>query len=978
MHSKCRTPLISTVHFKRQLSSSPTLPRETTQLRALKLKPNPSLSLSTLGNTVSALHPGSTGFYPHALKISAKLGLLKEGKQLHSRMIKLGFNNVLPLQTQMLNLYVKCKQFSDAEKLFDQMRVRNLVTWNTMICKSNLCLGFSYFKKMLINKVGFDHISLNTLLHASSEVKGVVFGRELHCFIVKCGFLYDSFVSSALVHLYGECGLVEEARWVFDQVFCRDLVLWNVMVSCYALNSLTKEAFEVFDLMKKEGVKGDGYTFCSLLKSCCIWGFYELGRQVHSLIIKLCFDLDVPVASALRGDMEKVMELLREMRLQNFCPDELTMASIFQSCGVSSGSAELLQVHTYVIKNGFESFLSVTNSLIHAYSKCGNIDGALQYFVSVSEPDLVTWTSIIGAYSFLGHSKRSVIAFEKMLVAGVKPDQIAFLAILSACSHGGLVNEGLHYFNIMMNDYRIIPDSKHYTCLVDLLGRAGLLNEAFSFITSHPVACTPDTLGAFIGACSIHSNITLAKWAAEKLVVLEPNKPVNYTLISNIYASKGRWLDVERVRKMMTDCCDYKIPGCSWVSTSSSRSRNPSSGIRSTPDRSAYSPSFSSYTASTASRSGRNPVKVAARSIAGAFVACFTPPETDDSNNLKVSNEFGAPSGMPVSRFTASETSRMRGQNRGIYSNSTKERAPGSMKFTIEEIFKATRNFSPAFKIGQGGFGTVYKGKLDGGTLVAIKRAKKSVYDKHLGVEFQSEVTTLAQVEHLNLVRFYGYLEHGDERVVVVEYVPNGTLREHLDGVNGKELDFASRLDIAIDVAHAITYLHMYTDHPIIHRDIKSSNILLTEKLRAKVTDFGFARLAADTDSGATHVSTQVKGTAGYLDPEYLRTYQLTEKSDVYSFGVLLVELAMKKFTDGDAISTLDPRLELTAGINLALKKILELALQCLAPRRQIRPSMRRCGEVLWSIRKDFREQSALDFRSLSSNSQRSASVKEQ
>ncbi|KHG06913.1 hypothetical protein F383_00787 [Gossypium arboreum] len=314
-------------------------------------------------------------------------------------------------------------------------------------------------------------------------------------------------------------------------------------------------------------------------------------------------------------------------------------------------------------------------------------------------------------------------------------------------------------------------------------------------------------------------------------------------------------------------------------STSSSRSRNPSSGIRSTPDRSAFSPSFSSYTASTASRLGRNPVKVAARSIAGAFVACFTPPETDDSNNLKVSNEFGAPS-------ADSETSRMRGPNRGIYSNSTKERAPGSMKFTIEEIFKATRNFSPAFKIGQGGFGTVYKGKLDDGTLVAIKRAKKSVYDKHLGVEFQSEVTILAQVEHLNLVRFYGYLEHGDERVVVVEYVPNGTLREHLDGVNGKELDFASRLDIAID--------------------------------------------------------------------------------------------AMKKFTDGDAISTLDPRLELTAGINLALEKILELALQCLAPRRQSRPSMRRCGEVLWSIRKDFREQSALDFRSLSSNSQRSASVKEQ
>ncbi|XWS76997.1 hypothetical protein CRYUN_Cryun01aG0226200 [Craigia yunnanensis] len=430
-------------------------------------------------------------------------------------------------------------------------------------------------------------------------------------------------------------------------------------------------------------------------------------------------------------------------------------------------------------------------------------------------------------------------------------------------------------------------------------------------------------------------------------------------------------------------------------STTGSRSRNPSSGVRLTPDSS--SSSYSESSASQKSGSGRNLVTVAARSIAGAFVACFTPPETAGSKNFGVPDEFRAPSGSVASE-TSRTTSDRRGWNRGIYSNSTKEREPGSMKFTMEEIFKATRNFSPAFKIGQGGFGTVYKGRLDDGTFVAIKRAKKSVYDKQLGVEFQSEIRTLAQVDHLNLVKFYGYLEHGDERIVVVEYVPNGTLREHLDGVHGKVLDLAARLDIAIDVAHAITYLHMYTDHPIIHRDIKSSNILLTGKLRAKVADFGFARLAADTDSGATHVSTQVKGTAGYLDPEYLRTYQLTEKSDVYSFGVLLVELvtgrrpiepkrelreritakwAIKQFTDGDAISALDHRLELNAGTKLALEKILELALQCLAPHRQSRPGMRRCGEILWSIRKDYRELLALDFRSLSSNSQRSASVRE-
>ncbi|KAL1091446.1 hypothetical protein V6Z11_D07G157800, partial [Gossypium hirsutum] len=368
-------------------------------------------------------------------------------------------------------------------------------------------------------------------------------------------------------------------------------------------------------------------------------------------------------------------------------------------------------------------------------------------------------------------------------------------------------------------------------------------------------------------------------------------------------------------------------------SSCSSTSRNPSFGIRSTLDQFPYSP-ISSYSVSSSSRkigSGRNLVTLIARSIVGAFVDCFTPPEPDGYKKVGDSGEIRVPSVAPKASRAKSER---RGSNRGIYSNSTKEKGPGSMEFTMEEILKATRNFSPAFKIGQGGFGTVYKGRLDDGTFVAIKRAKQSVYEKHLGVEFQSEIRTLAQVEPLHLVKFCGYLEHGDERIVVVTYT----------SVHGKVLDLAARLNIAIDVAHAITYLHTYIDHPIIHRDIKSSNILLTEKLRAKVTDFGFARLAADIDSGATHVSTQVKGTAGYLDPEYLRTYQLTEKSDVYSFGILLVELvtgrrpiepkrepreritakwALKKFNDGDAISALDPRLQQTVGTNLALEKFI-------------------------------------------------------
>ncbi|KAL6130972.1 hypothetical protein ACLB2K_069350 [Fragaria x ananassa] len=433
------------------------------------------------------------------------------------------------------------------------------------------------------------------------------------------------------------------------------------------------------------------------------------------------------------------------------------------------------------------------------------------------------------------------------------------------------------------------------------------------------------------------------------------------------------------------------------------RRRNTSSDAGTTPDRLPYaSPAPSSYSNASSTASKSSAVAVAARSVVGVFVGCFTPPDTRSSASFADSSEeFKPPSVFSDNSGAGSERRRASGSSRGVYSstnNSRHERQAGNVKFTMDEIYRATKNFSPSVKIGQGGFGTVYKGTLEDGTSVAIKRAKKSVYDKHLGVEFQSEIQMLSQVEHLNLVKFYGYVEYEDEKVVVVEYVPNGTLRQHLDCMQGGILDLTARLDIAIDVAHAVTYLHMYTDHPIIHRDIKSSNILLTENLRAKVADFGFARLAADSDSGATHVSTQVKGTAGYLDPEYLRTYQLTDKSDVYSFGVLLVELvtgrrpiepkrelkeritakwAMKKFSDGDAILILDPRLEKNAANNLAIEKILELSLQCLAQRRQHRPSMKRCAEILWSIRKDYKEMLAPDFRSSSTRSQRSTSTRE-
>ncbi|XP_062207468.1 calmodulin-binding receptor-like cytoplasmic kinase 2 isoform X2 [Phragmites australis] len=277
-----------------------------------------------------------------------------------------------------------------------------------------------------------------------------------------------------------------------------------------------------------------------------------------------------------------------------------------------------------------------------------------------------------------------------------------------------------------------------------------------------------------------------------------------------------------------------------------------------------------------------------ARAIAGSCANCFAPRRS----KVEEGHEKPPVDGHDVSISSISRISSVSSTS----TNACKQRADNSQRkswqeqFSFQEIYMATSNFSEQNKIGLGNFGTVYQGKLKDGSIIAVKRATKNMYGGHLSAEFRSEIQTLSKVEHLNLVKFLGYVEYEDERLILVEYVNNGTLRQHLDGSRGEPLEFSHRLNIAIDIVHAIAYLHGYTDHPIIHRDIKSSNILLTQHLRAKVADFGFARLAPD-NTEATHVSTLVKGTAGYVDPEYLRTNQLTDRSDVYSFGVLLVEL---------------------------------------------------------------------------------------
>ncbi|KAM3378653.1 pentatricopeptide repeat-containing protein, mitochondrial [Capsicum galapagoense] len=561
----------------------------------------------------------------NALKISARTGNYDQGRRIQAQIIKLGMANVLSLGNQLLHVYVKCKDFVHARKMFEEMRVRNIVTWNTFICglrdvssqtwtskdgwreysteclKTNDHLGFCYLKQMLMESVSPDCITFCGLLRLCVEINdGVWLAKELHCAIVKLGYDQSCFLGATLVDLYGKFGLVGEARCVLEGVLARDLVLWNVMVSCYVLNGLGEEAFWLFNLMRVEGFEGDEFTFASLLNSCASLGFYDSGRQIQGLLIKVCLNKDVVVESALvdmyakneymadarkafdamafrnvvswttiivgygrRGDGKEAMELLKRMLREDFVPDELTLASVLSSCGNLSMATETVQVHAYAVRYVFSNSLSIGNALINAYSKCGCIAHAHQVFSSIQAPDLFSWTSVIGAYTSHGFSKEAVQLFEEMLVNGVKPDCIVFLEVLSACSHGGLFSKGLEYLSLMTNYYQIMPSSEHYTCLIDLFGRLGLLNEAYEILNSMPVEHQPDALKAFVGACKIHGNMKMAKWAAEKLFMIDPNDTATYVLMSNLYASDSNWSDAALIWEMAREGLHNKSPGFS-------------------------------------------------------------------------------------------------------------------------------------------------------------------------------------------------------------------------------------------------------------------------------------------------------------------------------------------------------------------------------------------------------------------------------
>ncbi|KAF6153213.1 hypothetical protein GIB67_016692 [Kingdonia uniflora] len=395
----------------------------------------------------------------------------------------------------------------DAWKLFDEMplKERNRETYNAMVT------GFTNFEFnemglcLFCEMVGFgvlpDEFTLGSVLRGCAGSKSFRLGYQIHGYVIKSGFCFDMVVGSSLAHMYMKCGCMSEGERVFEGMPVRSVVAWNTVIAGRAQNACFEGALEQFSLM----------------------------------------------------------------RLAGFEPDRITFVSVISSCSELATIGQGQQVHAEVIKFGVDSSVSVIASIVSMYSKCGCLEDSVRAFNEYEDVDIVLWSSMIAAYGFHGRGVEAIELFERMENEGLEPNDVMFLSLLYACSHSGLKERGTEFFKLMMDKYQLKPRLEHYTCMVDLLGRSGCLDEAEALIRSMPVESDIIIWNTLLSACKIHKNTKIAKRVAEDVLKLDSQDSAPYVLLSNIQASTKNWGNVSGLRKAMRDKKVKKEPGVSWL-----------------------------------------------------------------------------------------------------------------------------------------------------------------------------------------------------------------------------------------------------------------------------------------------------------------------------------------------------------------------------------------------------------------------------
>ncbi|MCE5165951.1 hypothetical protein HAX54_013387 [Datura stramonium] len=484
-----------------------------------------------------------------------EIGDLDSAKEVFAKILN---PNVVSWVT-MLSGFARYGMILEAEMVFDQMPVKNEVAWNAMLAayvqNGKIDMAASLFNRMSQRSA----VAYTTMIDGYCRAGKLKEARDL---LDQMPYKNVG-ARTAVISGYIQNNRLDEARRLFDQTAIRDVVCWNTMIAGYAQCGRIDEAFDLFEKMKPKSI---------VVWNTMIAGYAQVGQMEKALeIFENMGERNVISWNSLisgytqNGLYVDALKYFVIMTRDGKKPHHSTFASALSSCSNLAAEQIGKQLHQAAIKSGHVRNLSVCNALITTYAKCGNIFDAEKMFEDVDNADVISWNSLLAGYALNGYGKEAVKLFQKMEDKEVVPDEVTFVSVLSACKHAGLSDAGANLFEHMTRKYSITPSSEHYACLVDLLGRAGRLEEAFLLIQEMKTNVTAEMWGALFGACRMHNNIKIAGRAIEKLLELEPHTSTNLVVLSNMYAELGRWGDVERVRETIKKSGAGRLPGCSWL-----------------------------------------------------------------------------------------------------------------------------------------------------------------------------------------------------------------------------------------------------------------------------------------------------------------------------------------------------------------------------------------------------------------------------
>ncbi|GMH18835.1 hypothetical protein Nepgr_020676 [Nepenthes gracilis] len=551
--------------------------------------------------------------------------------------MKVGFAEDMFVENCLIHLYAECGEIDAARTVFDQMPKRNVVSWTSLIC--GYARGDSpkeaatLFFRMVEEGNRPNAVTMACVISACAELRDLDLGEKVCACIGESEIKVNAVVVNALVDMYLKCGANEAARQLFDECSDKNLVLYNTVLSNYACQGLADEAYLVLHQMLREGRRPDRVTMLSALSASSQLGDIRHGKCCHGYVLKsglegwdcvsnaiidmymksgkpktalVVFDQmfnktvvswNSMVAGFIRNsDMQsaidmfngtprtdlvswniifsalvqaslfkETIELFRKMQGEGIQADSVTMVSVASACGYL-GTLNLAKwTHAYIDKYNIHCDFQLGTALVDMYARCGDPQSSMQVFNRMKEKDVIAWTSAIGAMAMEGNGERAVELFNRMVQQRVKPDKVAFVTVLTACSHSGLVEKGMKLFHSMKKTYGISPEVVHYGCVVDLLGRAGLLGEALDLIENMPMEPNAVVWAALLAACRSHKNVELAAYAAKRILELAPEKSGVSVLLSNLYASVGKWDEVSKERLRLKERAVQKVPGLSTV-----------------------------------------------------------------------------------------------------------------------------------------------------------------------------------------------------------------------------------------------------------------------------------------------------------------------------------------------------------------------------------------------------------------------------